>query len=150
MAQIEKVYMSGGREKIVVLWVSRHPPLKAQIEELERKLGSVIIYQLSGVIPNAEFIIDYIKKLNARYTVPVLPLSMIARLSELAKQHNFIVLLARMNNIATTKDIDEAKKLVNEAPDKRTLATHADGLIRIFEFERFDKLVKIELITEPL
>ena len=75
---------------------------------------------------------------------------MIARLSELAKQHNFIVLLARMNNIATTKDIDEAKKLVNEAPDKRTLATHADGLIRIFEFERFDKLVKIELITEPL
>ena len=148
MYTIEKVYESQKNETVsIVLWVSRHPPLHSQIKELERKLSSIVIYQMSGLIPNAEVVAEEAVKLNARVVVPVLPLSMIARLSELAK--TFTVLLARMENIASVKDFEEAKRLVSESPGLRTLATYADGTVRVFEFKRFERLLRIELVTEP-
>jgi hypothetical protein len=146
---LEKIYESP-KSKIVVLWVSRHPPLPVQIKVLEEKFNGVTVYQLSGVIPNAETIIEYVKKVSADIVVPVLPLSMIARLSELAKSNNFTILLAKMENIATTKNIEEAKRILAEKPEWRTISTYADGTIRVFEFKYFEKLVKVELITEPL
>ena len=146
---IEKVYESKKvtETETIVLWVSRHSPLRSQIEELEKRLGSIVVYQMSGLVPNAEAVVEVAKKLNAKYVIPVLPLSMIARLSELAK--TFTVLLARMNNIATARDPDEARRIVSEKPTSRTLATYADGTVRVFEFERFEKLVRVELVTEP-
>jgi hypothetical protein len=146
---VEKIYESQS-PKTVVLWVSRHPPLQAQISELEKRLGGIVVYQVSGVIPNAEVVVDIAKKYNANVIVPVLPLSMIARLAELSKQNGFIVLIAKMNSIATTKDPAEAQRLVQEASDRRILGTYADGVIRVFEFERFEKLVEVKLVTEPL
>jgi hypothetical protein len=146
---VEKIYESQS-PKTVVLWVSRHQPLPVQISELERKLGGVTIYQMSGVIPNAETVAEVAKKLNAEIVVPVLPLSMIARLAELSKQNGFTVLLAKMNNIATTKSVEEAQRLVAERPEARTIATYADGVIRVFEFTHFEKLVEVKLVTEPL
>jgi len=147
---VVKVYESAKGAKTVVLWVSRHMPLPAQIVELERKLGSIIVYQVKGTIPSAEVVVEVAKKLNASVVVPVLPLSMIARLAELSRQNGFTVLIAKMNNIATTKSVEEAVRLVQEAPEKRTLATYADGTVRVFEFERFEKLIEIKLVTEPL
>ena len=146
---VEKIYESK-TPNTVVLWVSRHPPLPAQITELERKFGGVVVYQVSGVIPNAEAIIEIARKYSAEVIVPVIPLSMIARLAELSKQNKFTVLIAKMNNIATTKDPNEAKRLVSERPEARTVSTYADGLIRVFEFERFEKLIEVRLITEPI
>jgi hypothetical protein len=105
---------------------------------------------MSGVIPNAEAVAEAAKKLNANIIIPVLPLSMIARLAELSKQNKFTVLIAKMNNIATTRDPAEAQRLVQEKQESRTIATYADGTIRVFEFERFEKLVEVKLITEPL
>jgi hypothetical protein len=55
-----------------------------------------------------------------------------------------------MNNIATTKDPAEAQRLVAEKPEARTIASYADGVVRVFEFERFEKLIEIKLVTEPL
>jgi hypothetical protein len=145
----EKIYESKS-PKVVVLWVSRHPPLPAQIKILEEKFGSVAIYQMSGMVPNAEAVVEAVRKYSASVVVPVLPLSMIARLAELSRQNGFTVLLARMNNIATTKSIEEARRVVWEKPECRTMATYADGLVRVFEFERFEKLVEVKLVTEPL
>jgi hypothetical protein len=148
---VEKIYESPTEKPwSVVLWVSRHPPLPAQIAELERKFNSIVIYQMSGVIPNAEVIIEVAKKLNANIIVPVLPLSMIARLAELSKQNKFTVVIAKMNSIATTRDPSEVQRLVAEKPEARTMATYADGVIRVLEFERFEKLVEVKLVTEPL
>lgn len=149
---IEKIYESKSSmsASTIVLWVSRHPPLLMQIAELERKLGNIVVHQMSGVIPNAEIIAEVAKKLDAGIVIPVLPLSMIARLAELGKQNKFMVLIAKMNCIATTKDPSEAKRLVQEKPEARTTATYADGAIRVFEFERFEKLVEVKLVTEPL
>jgi len=146
---VEKIYESE-TAKTIVLWVSRHSPLPAQVAELERKLGGVVVYQMSGVIPNAEAVAEAAKKLNANIIIPVLPLSMIARLAELSKQNKFTVLIAKMNNIATTRVPSEAQRLVAEKPEARTTATYADGAVRVFEFERFERLVEVKLVTEPL
>ena len=110
---LRKIYETeSGEKKTVVLWVSRHQPLRAQIEELEKKLGPVEVWQLSGTIPSAEFIVDVVKKTKAQYVVPVLPLSMIARLSELSKK-GFTVLWAEMQQVSqvtgTPPDIDKAR-----------------------------------------
>jgi len=150
---VEKIYETPSYKgtRVVILWASRHPPLKAQIAELERRFNALTIYQMSGVIPNAESVADVASKVNASVIVPILPLSMLARLTELRRQsNNFVILFAKMNCIATTKDITEAQKIIDEAPSRRSLATHADGLVRVYEFERFEKLVEIKLITEPL
>ena len=146
---LDKVYESSAEKRTVVLWVSRHPPLPSQIAVLERKLGPIEVVQMSGVVPSAEVVAEEAKKLGASYVVPVLPLSMIARLGELAKSKGFTVLLAKMEAIATTKDPAEAQRLVNENPWSRTLATYADGVVRVFEFRCFEKLVRVELVTEP-
>ncbi|MEM4562486.1 MAG: hypothetical protein QXI55_00960 [Thermofilum sp.] len=132
----------------VVLWVSRHKPLPAQLRALEEKLGEVDIVQVEHV-PTAEYVIDLARRLGAKVIVPVLPLSFIARLVEEAGKRGYVVLFAKMNAILTTRDFDEAKKLVLEAPEKRTITTYADGTIRVFEFERFERIVKVEVVTEP-
>lgn len=136
--------------KTVVLWVSRHNPVPAQIEELRKKIGDVEVVQLSGNIPNAEYVVEKARELGAEYIVPVLPLSFIARLAELSKKEGFTVLFSRMKTIATLDSEEEARKLVEEAPDKRTMVSYRDGTTRVFEFDRFEKLVKVELVTEPL
>ena len=77
-----------------VLWVSRHRPLRAQIDRLIDLLGDVQIVQLKGIIPNAEFVVKFLELSSdstKRIVIPVLPLSIIGRLVELSKKHNFEV-----------------------------------------------------------
>jgi hypothetical protein len=134
-----------------VLWVSRHYPLPAQIRELQRIYGAdVEIVQMQGVIPNAEAIIQKAKEVGAEVIVPVLPLSMIARLAEMQKKEGFTLLFAKMNAIASVKSLEEAKRIAMEAPEKRTVTTYSDGVVRVFEFERFEKIIEVKLVTEAL
>lgn len=132
----------------VVLWVSRHRPLPSQLDALREKLGDFTIVQIEHV-PNAEFVIEKAKELGAGYIVPVLPLSMIARLAEEARRLGFTVLIARMEPIALTRSLEEAVKLVAEKPERRTMTTYADGSVRVFEFVRFERLVEVRVVTEP-
>jgi hypothetical protein len=139
------------REEVVkVLWVSRHRPLLAQLRELRRIFKNVELIVYEGTVPSAEHVISEAKRHNAKVIVPVLPLSIIARLVELAKKEDIIVLFARMEAIATTKSIDEAEKIVKEAEDKRNMTTYSDGTIRVFEFKQFEKILRVELVTEHL
>jgi hypothetical protein len=134
-----------------VLWVSRHYPLPAQLAELQRIYGAdVEIVQMQGVIPNAEAVVQKAKEVGAEVIVPVLPLSMIARLAEMQKKEGFTLLFAKMNAIASVKSLEEARKIAMEAPEKRTITTYSDGVVRVFEFERFEKIVEVKLVTEVL
>jgi len=142
------IYTSAVTPQTIVLWVSRHPPLAQQIIELERKLGGIKIIQLSGVIPSAEFVIEKAKQYGAKVVVPVLPLSFIARLAELAPREGFTVLYAVMECIAVYKSVEDAQKKVQEAPERRCLSTYADGTVRVYEFKCFKKVKKVELVLE--
>ncbi|MEM4563577.1 MAG: hypothetical protein QXI55_06610, partial [Thermofilum sp.] len=132
----------------VVLWVSRHKPLPAQLRALEEKLGEIDVVQIEHV-PTADYVIDLARRLGAKVIVPVLPLSFIARLVEEAGRHGYTVLMARMEAVATTRSVDEARRLLYEAPERRSIATYADGTIRVFEFVRFERIKKVEVVTEP-
>ena len=136
-------------EEIVVLWVSRHAPLEGQVNVLREKLGEIRVIQLAETIPNAEYVVNNAKEVKAKYIVPVLPLSIIARLAEVAKKENFEILFAKMEAIATVKSKEEAERIVNEKPESRSMATYADGSIRVFEFKQFERLKEVKLVTEP-
>ncbi len=109
-----------------MLWVSRHSPLEAQIRMLEERLENIVVYQLIGVIPNAEFVIEKARELKAKY----------------------IVIFA--NSITNSPFLDSSASLaIIDRGRTGTISTYADGYIRVFEFEKYEKLIKIELITEP-
>ena len=71
--------------KARILWVSRHPPLIAQIEWLRKKCGNVDIIRYDKRVGTAEEVINYAEKIDADIIIPVLPLTIVARLVELAK-----------------------------------------------------------------
>ena len=142
------VYESVAPEKTVVLWVSRHPPLLAQLIQLEQKLGGIKVIQLSGIIPSAEFVIQKAKEYGARVIVPVLPLSFIARLCELAQKEGITLLYAQMECIAVLKDMQDAQRKVQEAPERRNIATYSDGTVRVFEFKGFKRIKRVVLELE--
>ena len=146
--QVIPVYVDPDPQ-VTVLWVSRHKPLASQIMELKRKLGRIRVLQITGVVPNAESVMEIALQHNAKVIVPVLPLSFIARLVELGKKHGITVLFARMEAIAQVNSIEEASAIVAEAPDKRTFTTYADGTVKVHEFVRFEVIKEVKLVTEP-
>jgi hypothetical protein len=88
--------------------------------------------------------------LGLRLLFLFLPLSMIARLAEIQKKEGFTLLFAKMNAIASVKSLEEAKRIAMEAPEKRTITTYSDGVVRVFEFERFERIIEVKLVTEAL
>jgi hypothetical protein len=139
--------------EVVVLWVSRHPPLPAQLRELEKKLGPIKLERLSSPIPSAEYVIGKAEELCARVIIPVLPMSFIARIVEYARQHGFVVLYAKMQLVfeaekSNGEAVKYAWKLVHEDPERRTAVGYAD-CIRVFEFQCFEKVIDVKVVTEP-
>jgi hypothetical protein len=140
-------------EEVRVLWVSRHDPLPAQLEALRRKLGRVLVIVHRRAVPNAEHVVKMVKETGARFLVAVLPLTMIARLAELAPENGFTLLYSRMRVVADAEksDRDALQKvfeLYREKPDARTIVEYPDRL-RLLEFERFEVLKRVEVVTEP-
>jgi len=139
----------------VVLWVSRHSPLPEQLNKLTQYLRNYKLVMIRERIPNAEWLYNnYIKPLldqNHRVIViPVLPLSIIARLVELAKQYHFEIWYAKMNEIYRTNDISKAELVLSEAPERRTIMQYADGIVKVYEFEDFYRVKEIKIELEKI
>jgi hypothetical protein len=65
-----------------VAWVSKHPILPIQIKILKQKLGNPQILQYTQPFVSVEELYNALKQADVKYAVVVLPLSMIARLTE--------------------------------------------------------------------
>jgi len=146
--QIKELVKDEGASTTII-WASRHDPLPEQLSQLRERLGPIRVVKIEGIIPSAEWLAEKARELNAKYIVPVLPLSMIARLAELSKRYGFTLLYAKMEEIAKTSNREEAEKLVKQAPTKRTAVEYSGGLYRVWEFKCYEKIVKVELVTEP-
>ena len=136
-----------------VLWVSRHEPVPVQLEVLRQRLGDVRVIKLQQAVPNAEYVLQKAKEVGAWYIVPVLPLSMIAHLAEQAPRAGVTSLCSRLRVVAEARkdDRDALQKLFElyrEKPGARTVVEYPDRL-RLFEFERFEVVKKVEVVTEP-
>jgi len=136
--------------KTTVLWVSRHLPLKRQIEALEAKLGPIVIYQIQYA-PNVNHIAEVAQKLGAKIVIPVIPLSMIAALTELAPRYGLTVLWAEMEHVKTLTsepipglDYDPAVETVVVAA-----GAHEQRSYRIMRFKAFHRIKAIRLELEP-
>jgi len=151
--QIQKIYETPVPEKprTIVLWVSRHSPLKMQINALEHKLRSIEIYQVSQV-PNAEYVVEIAQRIGAKVIIPVLPLSMIARLSELAPKYGLIILWSEMQQIKTLER--EPIPNVDYDPSIETVVVasgaHEQRTYRIMRFVKFHRIKAIKLELEEL
>ena len=142
------IYTTPGTDSdfcVNVLWVSRHPPIYAQLIGLEANLGCINVFQLAGTIPSAEFVLEKAKEINAEVIVPVLPLSFIARLSELCRRENITLLWAEMEQ----RDILPHEPVPGEDynPDCEVWIRGYEGTFKIMRFVGFRKIkaVKLEL-----
>lgn len=129
-----------------LLWASRHVPLQIQREVLYEK-GIRTIVQFSMKFENAEQIVEIARKCECEYVVPVLPLSMIARLVELAPKYGITVLWAEMEQIKVLKT--EPKAGVDYDPNIETYVASPEGY-KIMRFKKFWKLIKVELVKEEV
>lgn len=159
LVSTEKREMNVGEERgrgfALVVWVSRHPPIASQIDELKKKLGKIVLHRISGKIPNAEYIVDYVEKLIDTlhlhgapvYIIPVLPLSMIAKLTELARQKGWNVLWAEMEQV---KILDhEPKPLKDYDPTREVWIKGYENTYKIMRFKGFHRIKAVKLELEP-
>lgn len=138
-----------GSGRNIVLWVSRHTPLKAQIEELKRKIPDIMLVQVSLKIPSAEYLYYNIKAIKAKYVVPILPLSFLRRLLKLAG-NDIIILWPIMRELHVKpfgeepcSEYDTERDIIAEGYDK-----YGVKIQRHYRFQKFSILKDIKLILE--
>ena len=87
----------------IILWMSRHDPLPAQLRELKKRLGDYHLVHWPKKISTDERAIQIIKELGARYVIPVIPESIVNRLVEVQEKHGFRVLIPVMEQLHLCK-----------------------------------------------
>lgn len=60
-----------------ILWISRHPPLKKQLDELRRIYGDFELIQYAGYVKDSEEVVNLMKTYGADDIVVILPMTMI-------------------------------------------------------------------------
>ena len=114
-----------------VLWMSRHQPLQAQIDELKRVLGDCEVVQDPNPFEDASDIIERFKGGGYDEIVIVAPLSVIAKLTEAGVRP----LWAEMETI-DEKDFNEYDSV------------KVGG--RVYRFKEFKRIRRVQLEFEPL
>jgi len=134
-----------------VLWVSRHKPLNAELKFLEKKLGKYELEILNKPIPSAEWLLENkIKPEKIDIVIPVLPLSIVARLTELSRRHNFQIWWADMQLLHNDKSIvcpefDPDRDAMVEGRDEK-----GNKIYRHYRFRTFKRIKKIKLELEDI
>lgn len=111
-----------------ILWISKHPPLLKQIQELNRRFGTVEIIQYAGFVIDANHVKQLILKYQADDVVTILPLTMIQKLCELG-----------------IKPIYPKIRQVSSDP-----CDYTDKSGRKYVFEKFVRVLNVKMITEDL
>ena len=132
-----------------MLWVSRHEPLRAELERLRQYIGEYVLIGRTGFVPSAEWLIEEAERVGASYIWPVLPLTIIARLVELAQKRGIKVLWSRMEQICRC-DCETANEIASENPDEIAVAKYRDGTCAAWRFIDVEEVVGIQIVTKPL
>lgn len=132
-----------------VLWISRHKPLPAQIRYLKERIGEFDLIIHSKPLSTARDAVHLAEVHKADYVVPVLPLSFIMHLVEEAKNRDFVVLRADMENLHNCSVVpcpmfDAGRDTIVETRDVSTGKT----FYRHFRFRGFKVLKDVVLVEE--
>jgi len=141
--------------KVIVLWISKHNPLKCEVEELNRLLGNYKLVIYPHQVMKVEFIYkNYIKPyLDKGYrviVVPVLPLWMIYKLVQLGKEFGFEVWFAEMEPVLEVPVGQDVPYDPDCEVIQRTVTEDGREAIRVSRFKRFRKIKDIVFVYEDL
>jgi len=134
----------------IILWLSRHEPLPAQIQSLQQKLSNYMLIQYPHPLSTAQSAVKIIQQFQADYVIPVLPLSFIVHSVQESKKHGFVILRAEMENIhnCSTESCPEYIKHTDTIMQSKDMQT-GEIIYRHFRFREFVKLTDIIIKTEP-
>lgn len=68
------------KRRVRILWISRHPPLPKQLEELRRVFGEFELIQYAGFVKDAKHVVELMRMYRADEVVTIIPLTMIYHL----------------------------------------------------------------------
>ncbi|GEM_PF-5888488 len=144
--------------ELVVVWASRHTPLKCELHELHRIITEKFRVKSYRIVPvrrvsTAEKLAEFVREVGAKIVVAVLPLTVIQRLAELQAQHGFILLKPHMKEIG--KYTNEADALREEAENRdcRTIQRYWGDTgteYKVWEFQYFEHVKKVVVEAEPI
>lgn len=137
------------RKKVVVVF-SRHDLLPAEVDTIKKVYGDPVIIYYKQYVPNAEFAMKAAEEAGASAILAILPLSFIMRLAELARERGVDLLIPEMERLYQGYDMERAQKLVAERPERRVLQQYDTGVIVAYEFVRFKRVHRVEIVGEPV
>lgn len=145
-----------------IAWVSRHPPLQAQVKALAEKLGDIRVVQITNTYQNWRGVIDAVRAQKATHAVLVLPLSMIALILDSREAQGITWLRAEMDSAHTGRCIDGYKEVASDRHVSVVQVQHQCSMFnpdtdvlmpgettRHLRFREFQVLKSIDLVTEP-
>jgi len=127
-----------------VAWISRHQPLKAQVEELRRLFGDVEIVHINETFRDAKEVYREVKRSNCTHAVVVLPLSMIAHL---VKHDDVIWLWAEMEALHQCV-LDYCNEYNPDTDVWLPLRNSTKG--RHMRFKRFWRIREVRMVLEEV
>ena len=140
--------MEDSNNKVKVAWVSRHPPLLAQLIRLSELLGEEVeVIPINRTFRNVKEVYEDVKRIGAKYAVLVLPLSMIATLVN--KYKDVTWLWAEMEALHEDESLNCPE--YDEKTDVMLPAKTDSGTVyRHMRFKDFYVIKEVKLVLEPL
>ena len=129
-----------------VAWVSRHAPLREQVEELNRMFGRVDVVLVGNTFKDAKEVMKQVKDTGASISVVVLPLSMLAQYLPLAQREGIDVWFAKMQGLG---EVEGTPTEFNPNTDV-LLPLWKSNKSRWMRFQKFEKVVEVRVVTEPI
>jgi hypothetical protein len=135
-------------EKKRILWVSRHDPIPAELDELKRLLGDYMLVQYTSLVEIRENeeesdLIRQIKSFKPHIVIPVLPLSVIKLLVDLKDKYGYEVWEATFETVRISES--DEHNVYNEVTVKLQ-----NGEWKIMKFVGFSRIKKVEIEKEPI
>lgn len=128
-----------------IAWVSRHPPLTAQLRELNRIYGPVKVVEISKTFADAREIIRKVSSIGAEVAVVVAPLSMIAVLLQEAPAITWLRAEMTARHECNLKDCGEFSPTTDV-----WLPLHGTQRGRHMRFSHFCRLREVRVLCEPI
>jgi len=132
---------------IRVLWISRHKPLKAQLDALKECLGKFILIQYKSPLPTAQHALSLIEKEQADVVVAVLPLSFMMHLAGELARREIVLLRADMEVIHNCEEVP-CPDFIGATDTIMESISEGEKIYRHFRFRGFKRLKEVRLIEE--
>ncbi len=129
--------------------VGRHKLLPAQ-EEALRKAGFEIVEQVPQIPSEPGELQKWAQEVKSRGISTIVIQALPPHLIAILLQAGLEVISMKMQAVATVTTEEEAKRLVAEAPEKRTFLPAREGGFRVVEFVGLTRIKRIVIEEEPI